>query len=98
MEQARENRLEAASRDELLENTESAWKELLSRILVEGGEELERTLFYTALYNCFRIPHGLMRRGGTEAWTASYMNLPRGVILPTFHSGTRIELCIRSGL
>lgn len=63
MEQARENRLEATSRDELLETTESAWKELLSRVLVEGGEELERTLFYTALYNCFRMPTRLDEAG-----------------------------------
>ncbi len=35
---------------------EGAWRQLLSRVLVEGGSEAERRMFYSALYRAFLMP------------------------------------------
>ena len=35
---------------------EGAWRELLSAILVEGGSQAERRMFYSALYRAFLMP------------------------------------------
>lgn len=64
LEQARANReAEANDFDTLQQSTENAWKDHLARILVQGGTEDERTLFYTALYNVFRMPTRLDESG-----------------------------------
>ena len=43
--------------DEARKRSQTAWKELLGRILVEGGKEQDRIKFYTGLY------HALLGRG-----------------------------------
>lgn len=57
-EQAESNRAEETSEgaEVLRDRTEEAWRDYLSRIIVEGGTDEERTIFYTALYNSFRMP------------------------------------------
>ncbi len=35
---------------------EGQWRDLLSRVLVEGGSESERRMFYSALYRAFLMP------------------------------------------
>ncbi len=35
---------------------EGQWRDLLSRVLVEGGSEAERRMFYSALYRAFLMP------------------------------------------
>jgi predicted alpha-1,2-mannosidase len=35
---------------------EGQWRQLLSRVLVEGGSEAERRIFYSALYRSFLMP------------------------------------------
>jgi predicted alpha-1,2-mannosidase len=35
---------------------EGEWRQLLSRVLVEGGSEAERRMFYSALYRAFLMP------------------------------------------
>jgi len=35
---------------------EGQWRQLLSRVLVEGGTEAERRMFYSALYRAFLMP------------------------------------------
>lgn len=35
---------------------EGEWRDLLSRVLVEGGSEAERRMFYSALYRAFLMP------------------------------------------
>ena len=37
-------------------SVEGAWRDLLSTILVEGGSEAERRIFYSALYRAFLMP------------------------------------------
>lgn len=40
----------------LRERAEQAWMQRLTRVRVAGGTQTERTIFYTALYNAFRMP------------------------------------------
>src|SRR5262249_44941081 len=42
--------------DKTREQTAASWDKLLSAILVEGGSELERRVFYSALYRSFLMP------------------------------------------
>ena len=46
----------------------AAWEDALSRIRVEGGNEAERRIFYTALYRSQYMPHDLT---GENAWWRS---------------------------
>ena len=39
------------------------WAEYLDRIRISGGSHRDRTVFYTALYNCFRMPSRLDEDG-----------------------------------
>lgn len=40
----------------LLARTQSAWESLLSRVVVQGGSEKHRRMFYTALYHSMQAP------------------------------------------
>ncbi len=42
--------------DSVRENAENAWQSVLERILVEGGSENDKTIFYSALYRSFLMP------------------------------------------
>lgn len=42
--------------DEVRQIAEGKWNELLSRIQIEGGTELDREIFYTALYRSLTMP------------------------------------------
>ena len=39
------------------------WEEILSRVEVEGGTEDQRTIFYTALWNLYRLPRIMSEQG-----------------------------------
>jgi predicted alpha-1,2-mannosidase len=70
-EQARANlSREAGARsfDEVRRSAEAAWEAALSKIIVEGGTESERRIFYTALYRSQYMPHELT---GENAWWKS---------------------------
>lgn len=43
--------------DKLKNETESEWNKLLSRVLVEGGSDNDKTKFYTALYHVLLHPN-----------------------------------------
>ncbi|KJD31174.1 alpha-mannosidase [Tamlana nanhaiensis] len=62
IENAREN-LEKETQNktfnEVYQETYNAWNEQLSRILVEGGTEDDKTIFYTALYHTLIHPNTL---------------------------------------
>ncbi|MDQ3818358.1 MAG: GH92 family glycosyl hydrolase, partial [Acidobacteriota bacterium] len=71
VEQARvnlEREVGARSFDEVRSNAEAAWEEALSKIVVEGGKEAERRIFYTALYRSQYMPHELT---GENVWWKS---------------------------
>ncbi len=42
--------------DDVLENSKNRWNKELSKILVEGGSDSDRTIFYTALYHILIHP------------------------------------------
>jgi len=42
--------------DEVLGEAQRAWEDKLSLILIDGGTEEQRTIFYTALYRAFQMP------------------------------------------
>ncbi len=50
------------------EEAESQWRDVLSRIDVDGGTPGERTQFYSALYRLHTMPHDL---SGDNAWWSS---------------------------
>lgn len=43
--------------------TRDAWEALLQRVIVEGGEPVERAKFYTALYHLYAMPTDLTEAG-----------------------------------
>jgi predicted alpha-1,2-mannosidase len=43
--------------DKIRENARNVWNTELSKIIVEGGSEEDKTNFYTALYHCFIAPN-----------------------------------------
>ena len=43
--------------EKVKEEAKEAWNKLLHLIEVEGGTERQKTIFYTALYHCFLMPH-----------------------------------------
>ncbi|MFP4097131.1 MAG: GH92 family glycosyl hydrolase [Cyclobacteriaceae bacterium] len=59
LDQARKNlEAEISSWDfaQVQEASENAWREQLSKVLVSGGSEDEKTMFYTALYHAMILP------------------------------------------
>lgn len=44
---------------------ELAWESALNQIKIEGGEEEQRKIFYTALFHCYYMPHDLT---GENVW------------------------------
>ena len=70
-EKARENVLRETRGlgfDEVRLRAEREWERALSKILVEGGGDEERRIFYTALYRSHYMPHDLT---GENAWWRS---------------------------
>jgi predicted alpha-1,2-mannosidase len=62
IENARENlerETQGSSFEEILETTREEWAEHLSRIEVKGGSEIDKTIFYTALYHTLIHPSTL---------------------------------------
>ncbi|HEX9422734.1 MAG TPA: GH92 family glycosyl hydrolase [Pyrinomonadaceae bacterium] len=53
---------------EVRRNAAALWEEALSRILVEGGTDEQRRIFYTALYRSHYMPHDL---SGENVWWKS---------------------------
>jgi predicted alpha-1,2-mannosidase len=53
---------------EVRRSAEALWEEALSRILVEGGTDEQRRIFYTALYRSHYMPHDL---SGENVWWKS---------------------------
>jgi predicted alpha-1,2-mannosidase len=45
--------------------TEEAWRDLLSAVLVEGGTEAQRRIFYSSLYRAFLMPTAIGDADGT---------------------------------
>ena len=71
IEQARANlerEVGLRSFDEVRRSAEAAWEEALSKIIVEGGTDAERRIFYTALYRSQYMPHELT---GENVWWKS---------------------------
>jgi predicted alpha-1,2-mannosidase len=71
IEQARANltrEVGARSFDEVRTRAEAAWEDALSKIIVEGGTDSERRIFYTALYRSQYMPHELT---GENVWWES---------------------------
>ncbi|MCB9506767.1 MAG: glycoside hydrolase family 92 protein [Myxococcales bacterium] len=52
----REAELGELTFEQVREGAAGAWREKLGRVRVGGGTERERTMFYTALYNAYRMP------------------------------------------
>jgi predicted alpha-1,2-mannosidase len=67
VEQARDN-LDAEITDfdfdGVVEKNQLAWQEKLNLIEIEGGSEKQRRIFYTALYNAYRMPTLFTETGG----------------------------------
>ncbi|HEX8890075.1 MAG TPA: GH92 family glycosyl hydrolase [Pyrinomonadaceae bacterium] len=71
IEQARANltrEVGARSFDEVHRRAAASWEDALSKIIVEGGTESERHIFYTALYRSQYMPHELT---GENVWWKS---------------------------
>jgi putative alpha-1,2-mannosidase len=45
------------------EDARRRWAQILDRVQIADGDEHDRTVFYTALYNCFRMPSRLDEHG-----------------------------------
>lgn len=43
--------------DEVRKSTHNKWEETLSKIMVNGGSNVEKQNFYTALYHCYTSPY-----------------------------------------
>lgn len=56
----------ALSFDQVRENAEDAWQDVLERILVEGGSDQQKTIFYSALYRSFLMPTVFSDAGTNE--------------------------------
>lgn len=54
--------------DEARRAARDAWEKVLSKIIVKGGTEAERRIFYTALYRSHYMPHDL---AGENVWWKS---------------------------
>jgi predicted alpha-1,2-mannosidase len=50
--------------DRAVQETQAAWRPLLSRIEVKGGEPAAREMFYSALYHAQMMPTSLTETGG----------------------------------
>jgi predicted alpha-1,2-mannosidase len=51
--------------DAVRAQAESAWRELLERVEVEGGSEEQRTMFYSALYHTLLLPRTFSDASGS---------------------------------
>src|SRR4029453_11803220 len=51
--------------DEVRRRAEIAWESALNQIDIEGGEEEQRRIFYTALFHSHYMPHELT---GENVW------------------------------
>lgn len=54
--------------DDIRRHAAESWRQVLSKIKVEGGSGDERRIFYTALYRSHYMPHDL---GGENVWWQS---------------------------
>ena len=54
--------------DAVRHQAEAAWEQVLGKILVEGGTDAQRRIFYTALYHSHFMPHDLT---GENVWWES---------------------------
>jgi predicted alpha-1,2-mannosidase len=63
-----ENEAGGANFDEVRRRASRLWEDALSKIVVEGGTEEGRRIFYTALYRSHYMPHDLT---GENAWWRS---------------------------
>ncbi len=54
--------------DTVRHQAEAAWEQVLGKILVEGGTDPQRRIFYTALYHSHFMPHDLT---GENVWWES---------------------------
>lgn len=64
---AEANRLSAigdASLEDVAEAAEAAWRDVLDNVAIAGGTEREQTMFYSALYNAYRMPSRLSEPDG----------------------------------
>jgi len=50
--------------DAVVEASRQAWRDRLSDVIVEGGTETQRRIFYTALYHLYAMPTSLTEEGG----------------------------------
>lgn len=84
IENARDNlnqETDEKSFDAIYKETHNAWNNLLSRILVEGGSQDDKTIFYTALY------HTLIHPNTLNDFNGNYPEIKTGKIGHT--TGTR---------
>lgn len=51
--------------EEIRENANKQWNKELGKILVEGGSEENKTIFYSALYHCLLVPNLYMDVDGS---------------------------------
>ncbi|MFN2456337.1 MAG: GH92 family glycosyl hydrolase [Pyrinomonadaceae bacterium] len=58
----------AAGFDEIRRRAAASWSQVLAKIKVDGGNEDQRRIFYTALYRSHYMPHDLT---GENAWWPS---------------------------
>ena len=54
--------------DAVRRQAEAAWEQVLGKLVVEGGTEAQRRIFYTALYHSHFMPHDLT---GENVWWES---------------------------
>lgn len=55
--------IDAMSFEQMRAANRAQWAEILDRVQISGGTATEREIFYTALYNCFRMPSRLDEYG-----------------------------------
>ncbi len=61
--QRRFDEIEQQSFEETRASTRDRWADVLDRVQIAGGTDAQREIFYTALYNCFRMPSRLDEYG-----------------------------------
>jgi len=68
---AKENMRSEAARwsfAEIQDKAQAAWEKVLGKIVVEGGTEVQRRIFYTSLFRMHYMPHDLT---GENVWWSS---------------------------
>lgn len=59
----RYDEIASTSFEQMRASTRAEWADVLDRVQVSGGSQKQRQNFYTALYNCFRMPSRLDEYG-----------------------------------